>query len=135
MKIGGVMKRFVGRAVAYFGAIVVGFYTSLVCQHLWNWFLAPAMHLDPISYWAMFGVSMLIREFMRNNTGIEEQRWEKLKLLLETCVPEDEKEAFHQVLKEEKENIWYLLVASVVGEFVGGTVTLIMGWGIYNFLT
>ena len=39
---------------------VAGLYCALVLQHLWNWFAVGPVGLQPISYWAMYGLLMLI---------------------------------------------------------------------------
>jgi uncharacterized membrane protein YraQ (UPF0718 family) len=129
------MKKLTSIAIAIFTALVIGFYTSFVFQNLWNWFLAPALHLDPISYWVMYGVSMLIRAMLssRQDETIG-HLWEQQKQLLELCVPDANRSRFHSVLKEEEENMWALAGAAAFGEFLGSTISLGFGWLIHTFL-
>lgn len=53
-------------------AVAVGFYTGFVMQYLWNWFAAPAFHLDPISYWRMCGLVTLFN--LINPSGIDSEK-------------------------------------------------------------
>lgn len=129
------MKQILGPVITFAFILVIGFYTSFVYQHLWNWFLAPAMHIDPISYWAMYGVSMLVRGLTANaKTGKDEERWEKIKQFVELCVPDANKYVFDQIIKDEKKNLWLMASASGFGELIGSTVALMIGWSIYTFL-
>src|SRR6185312_6739605 len=76
-------------------SFVIGFYTTFVMQSLWNWFVAPTFHIVPISYWAMFGIQLLL-SFVLDRAGDQQNKWNWKAgfILMNACVPDERR---HQV--------------------------------------
>ena len=79
---------------AYALTIVQGLYFTLVLQHLWNWFVVPALHVGEISYLGMLGLKLIVETVIwrRTSSGPElpqvQRRWQTLGLLVQACLPE-----------------------------------------------
>jgi hypothetical protein len=129
----GVMgwKKFVATWIV---AIGVGFYTTFVLQSLWNWFAVTTFHLSEISYWTMYGMFMLVHALMPNNAPVDEERFNRLGLILNACVP-DEKRPELEAEVEMDERSAPIMIATVVGTKVAeNTLTLGLGWAVHTFL-
>ena len=90
----------------WFGGIslLVGFYTTLVLQNLWNWFAVPALHVSAISCWLMFGLNMILGlMFEGSETGEADRRWKVPLTILDACVPEEKQVELRESLKHETE--------------------------------
>jgi hypothetical protein len=70
--------------------LIIAVYVPFVVQMLWNWFAAPALHLDSISYSNMFGLLLIVNVVMIRNSAISEAHHiQRVITLLEACLPED----------------------------------------------
>jgi hypothetical protein len=51
----------------YAVALVVGLYTTLVVQSLWNWFAVKALNAPRVSYWEMYGLKTMLSLLLVSN--------------------------------------------------------------------
>ena len=116
--------------------LIVGLYTTFVLQQLWNWFLAPSLHLSEISYWVMYGIQLLFSLLFSSagQEAKEAQSWKLAFLTLDACVPEERREKLAETLKEYESTLWMDVGSRIFGLVVGNTITLAIGWGIHTFL-
>jgi len=86
---------------------VVSLYTTFVIQHLWNWFATSAFHVSEISFWAMYGLVLLVSLFTEWQKVGDEPRWKTAYIILEACIPDAKKEEVETQLKQQMEvRIW-----------------------------
>jgi hypothetical protein len=118
-------------AVAY----AVGFYTTFVVQTLWNWFAVKAFNAPSVSYWEMYGVTMLLSLLLaRDGEDAEnKQRWNAAFMVLDACVPADKREELLAQLKAEKDEEWQKVGSLVFAKAPGNTFALVIGWAVYTF--
>ena len=78
---------------AYLVAMIVGLYTTFVVQSLWNWFAVKAFNVPSVSYWEMYGLTMLLSSLLSRGEeeAKDEQRWKMATTILDACVPEDKR--------------------------------------------
>lgn len=74
--------------LAYAFGFILSFWSAFVCMHLWNWFLVPALHLPPVSFFLMMGV-MVAFHAIKGYPYKKEKKEE-----------EDEEKKFLQIVKE-----------------------------------
>jgi len=80
-------------------------YKAFILEQLWNWFLAPALHLDPISYWIMCGVLLLIEAWREQKMIDGDDYKTRTEAIMDLCGPS-----------------------------ITSTVCLVVGWVIHAFL-
>ena len=121
---------------AFLVALVVGFYTTFVAQSLWNWFAVKAFSVPTVSYWGMYGLTMLLGLLLARDgeEGSNDQQWKTAFLILDACVPPDKRDEVAEALKTLAEELWLDVGIKVFMKAVGNTLTLVMGWGVYTFL-
>ena len=113
-------------------SIVVGLYTTFVLVVLWDWFVVPAFHLSPISFWVMYGLTLFISVFRSNGGDIEvEQRHKVVATLLDACVPDGKREQVKEQLEEFAEEIWYQAGSKVFIQIIANSLTLGVGFVIH----
>jgi hypothetical protein len=106
-------------------SMIVGLYTTFVLTVLWNWFVVPAFHLSAVSFWAMYGLTLVVSLFQSPRGDIDaEQRHKIVAVMLDACVPVERREEVAEQLQEFAEQIWYEAGWQVVGRIVTSSVTL-----------
>jgi hypothetical protein len=114
--------------------MIVGLYATLVLTVLWGWFVVPAFHLSPISFWVMYGLTMLISLLRPTGTDINAKNRHKIvAVMLDACVPSDRREEVTEQLKELKEQVWYQAGWQVFEQVVAISVTLGIGFVVHRF--
>src|SRR5271157_5001921 len=85
------------------GMLVGGVVRAFVLMNLSNWFVTAAFHVSDISFWNVYGISLVIGMFSSEHEKVvqEERRWSRLMMVLNYCVPEQVKPEMIQELKEE----------------------------------
>lgn len=118
----------------YCASMVVGLYTTFVLMELWDWFVIPAFHLGAISFWAMYGLILIVSLFRSARGDIEtEVRENIVDVMLDACVPDDRREEVREKLKELTERIWYDAGWKVFGQIIGNSITLGIGFVVHGF--
>ena len=115
--------------------LVVSFYTTFVLENLWNWFAVPALGAPQISYWTAYGFVLLIRLLFDKDTTYKEQEiFGRLGMMIDACVPEEKLAELTEQLLEEDKGLAGRLGGGVLGEAVGVSITLGLGWAVHTFL-
>ena len=117
-------------------SLVVGLYTAFVVQTFWNWFAVKAFGVPSVTYWEMYGVTMLLGLlFSRDGDSVKnDEQWKTAFMILDACVPPDKREFVADEMKARLDGIWLDMAFMVFGKFINNTVTLVLGWAIYTFL-
>jgi len=120
-----------------FGVSVLGAaYKAFVLMLMWNWFVSPVFHTGSISFWQVLGLLWLVQLFVGLDTDenpANTARWENLFLVLDACVPEEKRDEVKELFKQKNEAIWGQLGVYIFGQFVGYTLTLVLGWAVHTF--
>jgi len=115
--------------------LVVSFYTTFVLENLWNWFAVPALAAPQISYWTAYGFVLLIRLlFDKDATYKDQEVFGRLGMMIDACVPEEKRAELTEQLLEEDKGLAGRLGGGVLGEAVGVSITLGLGWAVHTFL-
>src|SRR5260370_41019229 len=81
--------------------LVVSLYVTFVLQTLLNWFATPALHVENISYWNMYGLVLITTVVRLRNLNIGEiQREHRTTTMLEACIPEEKRVKTMKLLEE-----------------------------------
>jgi hypothetical protein len=113
---------------------LVPFYTALVVENLWNWFVVGTIHGSDVSYWQALGFMMLVTLLSGDETD-EKENSKRMFVVLEACVPEGNKTAkVIEAIGDKKLSPWIDLLSPAVGKIVLGTFVLCFGWGVHTFL-
>jgi len=113
-------------------SMVVGLYTTFVLVILWDWFAVPAFHVSEISFWVMYGLTMLIGVLRPSENDIQgEHRHKIVAVMLDACVPADKREEVIEELKGFEEEIWWKAGWKVFGQIVTNSLTLGIGFVIH----
>ena len=136
------------KAMPWFFIIGVFFslFTAFVLQNLWNWFAVPALHLPEISFWTMYGFTLIIGLFQGyENSERQAQehtnnlRWALANYVLDFSLSDDQRKKTDEFAKEKKNEeeaeFWLKIISSAFGKVVGNSFTLVVGWGVHSFLT
>jgi hypothetical protein len=114
-------------------SMVVGLYTTFVLTVLWDWFVVPAFHLSAISFWVMYGLTLLISLFRSAGSDIEaEHRHKIVAAMLDACVPDDKREQVMEQLQEFTEEIWYQAGWKVFGQIITNSIALGIGFVVHG---
>jgi hypothetical protein len=121
---------------AYLVALVVGFYTTFVVQSLWNWFAVKAFSVPIVSYWEMYGLTMLLGLLLARDgeEAKDEQRWKSAFVVLDACVQPDKRDEVAEDIKMQGEGLWLEIGFIIFGKAIANTLTLALGWVVYTFL-
>jgi hypothetical protein len=119
--------------ITYGIALVVGLYTTFVVQSLWNWFAVKALNVPSLSYWEMYGLTMLLGLLLARDGEQDEQNWKTAFAILDVCVPQEKRDELVEELKTRNEGLWLELGLVVFSKAVGHTLTLAIGWAVYTF--
>jgi hypothetical protein len=120
--------------VLYASSMVVALYTTFVLKFLWAWFVVPAFHITEISFWVMYGTTLLIgllRQDDHNNDMWQEHRHAILARMLLACVPSEKMHDVMAELKEHEKSIWSKVKWHIFGQFAGSTITLGIGFVVH----
>ena len=90
--------------------LVSGLYTAFVLMNLWDWFVAPSFSLSQISFWMMYGLTLVVYVFRRpdyvrsrQSELRHEQRHKAITVMLNACVPAEQRTEMSNALKEIQE--------------------------------
>ena len=116
--------------------LVVALYTTFVLQNLWNWFATTAFHVPAISFWPMYGLTLLISAISdgAKNTFADEQRWKNFAMALDACIPDAQRQNVQDALQEQQRNTFWETGVKILAEVAGYTLTLVIGWAVHSFL-
>lgn len=124
-------------ALPYTVAFGVGFYTTFVLQSLWNWFAVPALNVSSLSYWATYGLNMVIACFkgtVSPESVTNDHRWKIAITVLQECIPPDKEEHVREELTilhhGQAGELWKIAIT----QFGVQTFALAVGWFIHTFL-
>jgi hypothetical protein len=125
-----------GKKMVWFGLVstVVGLYTTLVIQNLWNSFAVSALNIPNVSYLRMYGIVLLAGLLFQHDDFAEEQHRDIVLEILDYCVPEDKREALAEMIKQKTEAVWVALGLKVFAKIVANTIALAIGFVIHMFL-
>lgn len=111
-------------------ALIIGIYTAFVATCMWNWFATRALQLPSVSFLEMVGLVWLIG-ILTNRPNNEDSRWKVFYAVIDACIPDHKREMLNETLKEQTDNIWIDAASQVFGQFIGNTITLILGFGLH----
>ena len=107
------------------GSIALSFYATFVLQQLWNWFIVPALHVDPASYWLIFGINTLFG-LLRGEFSQEANN--KITFMaLDACIPDEKREEINNQLNGA-------VVENIAIRAFSNTMALAIGWAVHTFL-
>ena len=112
-------------------AMVVGLYTTVVLQALWNWFVVPSLTVPEISYWQMFGLIMFLQMLLERDTLADNKRWEHVSQMVYVCVPPERKKEIDDQIETGNETIWFEAGWMVFSRVLSSTATLAVGWMVH----
>jgi hypothetical protein len=64
----------------------------------------------------------------------DEQRWKSALMILDACVPPDQRDKVAEEMKTQSKGLWLDIGFTVFGKAVGNTLTLVIGWAVYTFV-
>ena len=115
----------------YCVSMVVGLYTTFVLTVLWDWFASPALHVDHISFWMMYGLTMFIGLLGARNTFEDDRRHKVYSVVLDACIPESRREEVLEQLKDLEAGTWVEAGWKVFGQIVTNTMALGFGFAVH----
>lgn len=119
----------------FVGMLVSGVFRAFVLMSLWNWFVTVAFHVSDISFWNVYGISLVIGMFTTDSSKYlhNEQKWDRMMTILNYCVPEGVKPEMMETLNEEfgENSELRLLGLTIGGDFFGCAVVLGMGFVVH----
>jgi hypothetical protein len=120
--------------------IFVSLFDAFVLQSLWNWYAVPYLRLPEITFWATYGLLLLIQVIVRegsNNNEVEANkiRWDTIDYVMNLLLSQENIERVKEFLKEKEDAIWVTAGSHVFVRVAGNAVTLGTGWMIHAFLT
>src|ERR1043165_2834801 len=117
-------------------AFVIGLYASFVLQQLWNWFLVPALRVNEVSFWLMFGIQMFVGQLAHHNSSgaADEIQWQTATIMFDACVPDERRPGLAEKLKKHSDEIWTTLGYDLIAQVLKYSTALAIGWGIHTVL-
>ena len=71
----------------YAVSLTMGLYTAFILTRLWGWFVVPAFHVDAVSFWVMYGLTILIDLLRSDGNDVEANHRHKIvAVMLDACV-------------------------------------------------
>jgi hypothetical protein len=117
----------------YAVSMIVGLFTACVLTVLWRWFVVPAFHVDAVSFWVMYGLTLLIDLLRSNANDIEaEHRHKIVAIMLDACVPAERREEVKEQLTAFTEQMWYEVGWKLFGKVTGNAITLGLGFVVHT---
>lgn len=125
------------KVISWFAVTVLmaGYY-ALALMLMWNWFVAEGLHFPELGFVRALGLIWMIsllRGTPDESSPATSKRWDLLFSVLDHCVPEDKAEMVRAVIKQKTENVWTDLFGSILGQAIGVTFTLGLGWTAHTF--
>ena len=114
--------------------LVLSLYTAFVLMNLWDWFVAPTFNLSSISFWMMFGLTLVVRVFRSQGSGAESwnrRSLQKIEAMLDACVPDGQREGLKQKFKKIEGPVW-LQVMAPFDTLLGETFVLGVGFAVHK---
>jgi hypothetical protein len=113
---------------------ISGFYMSFALMELWDWFAVSAFHVEPIRYWNMYGLVILVRLFTPSINLVAIEKWEIAMKMIEACIPEDKRVATMAAIQRDGmgDNM-QMLIANFM-DIASSTISLAIGWAVHTFL-
>ena len=89
--------------------------------------------MDAVSFWVMYGLTMLIDLLRSNANDIEaEHRHKIVAVMLDACVPAERREEVKEQLTEFTEQMWYEVGWKLFGKVAGNAITLGLGFVVHG---
>jgi hypothetical protein len=116
-------------------SLLVGAFKAFILMLMWNWFVSPVFHTGSITFWQVLGLLWLVQLFVGVKTDDPEksQRWDNLFLVLNSCVPEHQREHVREAIKERRERIWADIGLHIFGQIFDYSFTLGLAWLVHTF--
>jgi len=114
--------------------LVLSLYTAFVLMNLWDWFVAPTFNLSPISFWMMFGLTLVFRVFRNLGSGAESgklRRLQKIEAMVDACVPDAQREGLKEKFKKIEGPVWVQIMAPF-DSLLGETFVLGVGFAVHK---
>jgi hypothetical protein len=127
------MKQYSRYIPLFFTYRIIGFYTAFVLQQLWNWFVVPALHVEPAGYWVMYGIDLLILMIRQPDTLLSEEHWKMAHISIGACIPLDKQQQVREELKSQEDMVWVTFAFDMANKIVVNTAFLAIGWGVQTF--
>jgi hypothetical protein len=123
------------KALTYASGLAVGFYTTFVAEHRWNWFAVGVLKATSIGYWQMYGLMLLLGLLVwRDYASEDKHRWAIAFMKLDAYLPEDKRPSVAAAIKEQDEQVWLEAGFAVVTKLFGNSIALGLGWTVHTFL-
>lgn len=112
--------------------MTVGLFTAFVLTVLWSWFVVPAFHVDAVSFWVMYGLTMLVDlvRFQGNDSDADKKH-EVVAVMLDACVPANRRDEVNEQLTTFSERMWYDAGWKVFGRLLTNVLTLGLGFVVH----
>jgi hypothetical protein len=113
--------------------LVLSLYTVFVLMKLWDWFVAPTFNLSPISFWMMFGLTLVVRIFRSQGSGAawKQRILQKIEAMVDACVPDGQREVLKEKFKKIEGPVW-LQVMAPFGSILDETFMLGVGFAVHK---
>ena len=110
--------------ITFVGMLAGGLYTTFVLMILWNWFVTPTFHTSEMSFWAMFGLLLLVRLVKDDyyERAQDESRWKKLLVMVQAAIPVEKWEVVKEELLADEPTSAEMSQTMILAEF--GVATL-----------
>lgn len=116
----------------YAVSMTVGLFTAFVLTVLWGWFVVPAFHVDAVSFWVMYGLTMLIDLLRSKGNEIQaDHRHKVVALMLDACVPAERREEVREELTQFNEDASHEIGWKLFGRLFESALTLALGWVVH----
>jgi hypothetical protein len=114
--------------------VIVGLFTAFVLTVLWSWFVVPTFHVDAVSFWVMYGLTLLIDLLRSDGNDVEaDHRHKIVAIMLDACVPADRRAEVMEQLTEFTEQIWYEAGWKLFGKLLVNAMALGLGFVVHVF--
>lgn len=116
----------------YAVGMIVGLFTTFVLTVFWEWFVVPAFHVPAVSFWVMYGLTLMISLFQSQGDDFQnEHRHKIVAVMLDACVPADRREEVNEELAGFGERVWFDAGWKILGKVTANTVALCLGFVIH----
>jgi len=117
--------------IALLVGLLVGIYTAFVSMCLWNWFATRAFRVPQLSFFEMLGLVWLLQVLFGSVGQDSEPHWRMLWTVLDKLVPGDRRDAYAAAMKGLEQDAWTHAAVGAIGQVVGNTVMLGLGFGLH----
>jgi hypothetical protein len=113
----------------YVVSVIAGLFTAFVLTILWSWFVVPTFHVDAVSFWVMYGLTLLIDLLRSDGNDVEaDHRHKIVATMLDVCVPAERRGEVMEQLTEFTEQVWYEAGWKLFGKLLGNAMALGLGF-------